>query len=167
MLFCSFRKRPFASLSDDRRLRDWSGRAVVSGRIRRARQFAQNEFGNVRNCEAAHFEQVQLNSGSRGIALCPQLSHCNQPSTRSSIRRNSFPTLQYGHLMIGSVWFGINIWVLRSAKPSSGLQLWHVSVLPGNNVRGRDVHFHRVCRLATEHLARKSRKQPLECLEET
>ena len=50
--------------------------------------------GNLGDREAAHFEQLHLNSGSSGIALWPQISHWNQPSTRSSIMRNSFPTWQ-------------------------------------------------------------------------
>lgn len=53
-----------------------------------------NESGNPGEREVAHFEQVQVNSGSNGIALWPQLSHCNQPSTRLTSGRNSLPTLQ-------------------------------------------------------------------------
>ena len=50
--------------------------------------------GHLSNRECWHFRQVHLKLGSWGIALWPQLSHCNQPSTRIIICRNSFPSLQ-------------------------------------------------------------------------
>ena len=62
-----------------------------------------HESGNVGEREASHSEHAHLNSGSRGIALWPQLSHWNQPSARSAIVRNSFPIRQYGQRIIGTV----------------------------------------------------------------
>ncbi len=52
--------------------------------------------------DSPHREQAHLKSGSNGIALWPQVSQRNQPSTRSCIARNSGPSLQYGQRMIGT-----------------------------------------------------------------
>lgn len=60
-------------------------------------------------------EQVHLNCGSSGIALWPQLSHCNQPSDCDTSERNSVPVLQYGQRAIGSTGFGIT-WRRRDCR---------------------------------------------------
>lgn len=51
-------------------------------------------FFFVSHCDPLHFGHAHRNSGSSGIALWPQLSHCNQPSDRRIIVRNWSPNLQ-------------------------------------------------------------------------
>jgi hypothetical protein len=64
--------------------------------------------GHLSDRECSHFRQVHLKLGSWGIALWRQLSHCNQPSARIIIGRNSFPSLQYWHRMTESAPFSIS-----------------------------------------------------------
>jgi hypothetical protein len=48
-----------------------------------------NESEKVCDGEASHFEQVHLNSGSNGIVLWPQLSHC-KPAHCAGRHRTKF-----------------------------------------------------------------------------